>query len=101
MGEITLLQTMEDAATDSNQQSKNMLGSFLFFRGDDVEKKKVKVLSGGKETVWLFVEIAFCNINVVVMDEPTNHLDDKSKKCFEKPLLQEEIWKEHTFSFSR
>jgi ATP-binding cassette subfamily F protein 3 len=36
-GEITLLQTMEDAATDTNRP-RDMLGSFLF-RGDDVEKR--------------------------------------------------------------
>jgi ATP-binding cassette subfamily F protein 3 len=35
-GEITLLQTMEDAATDTNRSKvRDMLGSF---RGDDVEK---------------------------------------------------------------
>jgi ATP-binding cassette subfamily F protein 3 len=38
-GEITLLQTMENAATDTNRSKvRDMLGSFLF-RGDDVEKK--------------------------------------------------------------
>lgn len=38
-GEITLLQTMQDAANDTNRSKvRDMLGSFLF-RGDDVEKR--------------------------------------------------------------
>jgi ATP-binding cassette subfamily F protein 3 len=38
-GEITLLQTMEDAAADTNRMKvRDMLGSFLF-RRDDVEKR--------------------------------------------------------------
>jgi len=46
-GELTLLQTMEEAALDTNRMKvRDMLGAFLF-RGDDVEKK-VKVLSGGE-----------------------------------------------------
>jgi ATPase subunit of ABC transporter with duplicated ATPase domains len=37
-GEITLLQTMEDAATDTNRSKvRDMLGSFLFRRIDDLE----------------------------------------------------------------
>src|SRR5690554_3295266 len=46
-GEITLLETMENAANDTNRSKvRDMLGAFLF-RGDDVHKK-VKVLSGGE-----------------------------------------------------
>ena len=77
-GEITLLQTMEDAANDTNRSKvRDMLGSFLF-RGDDVEKK-VKVLSGGERNRLALCKLLLQPINVLVMDEPTNHLDIKSK----------------------
>jgi ATP-binding cassette subfamily F protein 3 len=92
-GEITLLQTMEDAATDTNRSKvRDMLGSFLF-RGDDVEKK-VKVLSGGERNRLALCKLLLQPINVLLMDEPTNHLDIKSKNVlkaalqkFEGPLL--------------
>ncbi|RYZ80089.1 MAG: ABC-F family ATP-binding cassette domain-containing protein, partial [Proteobacteria bacterium] len=64
-GEITLLRTMEDAATDSNRSKvRDMLGSFLF-RGDDVEKK-VKVLSGGERNRLALCKLLLQPINVLV-----------------------------------
>ncbi|MDV6168821.1 ATP-binding cassette domain-containing protein [Flavobacterium sp. DG1-102-2] len=84
-GEITLLQTMEDAATDINRSKvRDMLGSFLF-RGDDVEKK-VKVLSGGERNRLALCKLLLQPINVLVMDEPTNHLDIKSKNVLKAAL---------------
>ena len=84
-GEITLLRTMEDAATDSNRSKvRDMLGSFLF-RGDDVEKK-VKVLSGGERNRLALCKLLLQPINVLLMDEPTNHLDIKSKNVLKAAL---------------
>ena len=84
-GEITLLQTMEDAAMDTNRMKvRDMLGSFLF-RGDDVEKK-VKVLSGGERNRLALCKLLLQPINVLVMDEPTNHLDIKSKNVLKAAL---------------
>ncbi len=84
-GEITLLQTMEDAATDTNRMKvRDMLGSFLF-RGDDVEKK-VKVLSGGERNRLALCKLLLQPINVLLMDEPTNHLDIKSKNVLKAAL---------------
>ncbi|RXR20512.1 ABC-F family ATP-binding cassette domain-containing protein [Flavobacterium amnicola] len=84
-GEITLLQTMEDAATDTNRSKvRDMLGSFLF-RGDDVEKK-VKVLSGGERNRLALCKLLLQPINVLLMDEPTNHLDIKSKNVLKAAL---------------
>src|SRR6478609_4753351 len=84
-GEITLLQTMEDAAMDSNRMKvRDMLGSFLF-RGDDVEKK-VKVLSGGERNRLALCKLLLQPINVLLMDEPTNHLDIKSKNVLKAAL---------------
>ncbi|RVT74379.1 ABC-F family ATP-binding cassette domain-containing protein [Flavobacterium sufflavum] len=84
-GEITLLQTMEEAATDNNRSKvRDMLGSFLF-RGDDVEKK-VKVLSGGERNRLALCKLLLQPINVLLMDEPTNHLDIKSKNVLKAAL---------------
>jgi ATP-binding cassette subfamily F protein 3 len=84
-GEITLLETMENAATDTNRSKvRDMLGAFLF-RGDDVEKK-VKVLSGGERNRLALCRLLLQPINVLVMDEPTNHLDIKSKNVLKAAL---------------
>lgn len=84
-GEITLLETMENAANDSNRSKvRDMLGAFLF-RGDDVHKK-VKVLSGGERNRLALCKMLLQPINVLVMDEPTNHLDIKSKNVLKAAL---------------
>jgi len=84
-GEITLLQTMEDAANDTNRSKvRDMLGAFLF-RGDDVYKK-VNVLSGGERNRLALCKMLLQPINVLVMDEPTNHLDIKSKNVLKTAL---------------
>lgn len=84
-GEKTLLDTMFDAANDTNRSKvRDMLGAFLF-RGDDVEKK-VKVLSGGERNRLALCKLLLQPINVLVMDEPTNHLDIKSKNVLKAAL---------------
>ncbi len=86
-GEKTLLDTMLEAATDTNRSKvRDMLGAFLF-RGDEVEKK-VKVLSGGERNRLALCKLLLQPINVLVMDEPTNHLDIKSKNVLKAALKQ-------------
>lgn len=86
-GEKTLVEIMEDAATDSNRMKiRDMLGAFLF-RGDDVEKK-VKVLSGGERNRLALCKLLLQPINVLLMDEPTNHLDIKSKNVLKAALAK-------------
>lgn len=88
-GEITLLETMENAAKDTNRSKvRDMLGSFLF-RGDEVEKK-VKVLSGGERNRLALCKLLLEPINVLLMDEPTNHLDIKSKNVLKAALQKYE-----------
>ncbi|NJB81513.1 ABC-F family ATP-binding cassette domain-containing protein [Wenyingzhuangia aestuarii] len=84
-GEVTLLETMENAANDGNRAKvRDMLGSFLF-RGDDVDKK-VKVLSGGERNRLALCKMLLEPFNVLIMDEPTNHLDIASKNVLKKAL---------------
>ena len=84
-GELTVLETMENAANDGNRiKVRDMLGSFLF-RGDDVEKK-VKVLSGGERNRLALCKMLLSPFNVLIMDEPTNHLDISSKNVLKRAL---------------
>lgn len=82
----TLLQTMIDAANETNRaQVRDILGAFLF-QGDEVEKQ-VKVLSGGERNRLALAKLLLQPFNVLVMDEPTNHLDMRSKEVLKKALL--------------
>ena len=84
-GNLTLLETMQDAATDANRSRvRDLLGSFLF-RGDDVEKR-VKVLSGGERNRLALAKLMLQPFNVLIMDEPTNHLDIDSKNVLKEAL---------------
>ena len=83
--EKTVLEIMEDAATDSNRMRvRDMLGSFLF--GGDAADKKAKVLSGGERNRLALCKLLLTPFNVLIMDEPTNHLDIASKNVLKKAL---------------
>jgi ATP-binding cassette subfamily F protein 3 len=85
-GEITVLDTMLNAADDTNRiKVRDMLGAFLF-RGDDVHKK-VKVLSGGERNRLALCKMMLQPFNLLIMDEPTNHLDIQSKNVLKAALL--------------
>ena len=84
-GTKTVLDTMIDAANETNRSKvRDILGSFLF-RGDDVDKY-VRVLSGGERNRLALAKLLLQPFNVLVMDEPTNHLDIKSKNVLKEAL---------------
>jgi ATP-binding cassette subfamily F protein 3 len=84
-GSKTVLDTMIDAANETNRSKvRDILGSFLF-RGDEVEKY-VRVLSGGERNRLALAKLMLQPFNVLIMDEPTNHLDIKSKMVLKDAL---------------
>jgi ATP-binding cassette subfamily F protein 3 len=86
-GSKTVLDTMIDAANETNRSKvRDILGSFLF-RGDAADKY-VKVLSGGERNRLALAKLLLQPLNVLIMDEPTNHLDIKSKKVLKTALQQ-------------
>ena len=86
-GNKTLLETMIDAANETNRaQVRDILGSFLF-GGEEVDKQ-VQVLSGGERNRLALAKLLLQPFNVLVMDEPTNHLDMQSKEVLKRALLQ-------------
>ena len=83
--EKTVLEIMEDAATDTNRMRvRDMLGAFLF--GGEAVDKKAKVLSGGERNRLALCKLLLSPFNVLIMDEPTNHLDIASKNVLKKAL---------------
>ena len=86
-GSKTVLDTMIDAANETNRSKvRDILGYFLF-RGDAAEKY-VKVLSGGERNRLALAKLLLQPLNVLIMDEPTNHLDIKSKNVLKTALQQ-------------
>ena len=84
-GKKTVIDTMIDAANESNRfKVRDILGAFLF-RGDAVEKY-VSVLSGGERNRLALAKLLLQPLNVLVMDEPTNHLDIQSKNVLKSAL---------------
>ena len=84
-GSLTVLETMINAANETNRSKvRDILGAFLF-RGEAVDKY-VRVLSGGERNRLALAKLLLQPFNVFVMDEPTNHLDMVSKEVLKSAL---------------
>jgi len=84
-GKKTVLDTMTDAANESNRSRvRDILGAFLF--GGEEVHKQVRVLSGGERNRLALAKLLLQPFNVLVMDEPTNHLDISSKNVLKEAL---------------
>jgi len=71
-GKKTVLDTMTDAANESNRSRvRDILGAFLF---------------GGERNRLALAKLLLQPFNVLVMDEPTNHLDISSKNVLKEAL---------------
>ncbi len=83
---LTVLQTMENEATEATRSKvRTILGSFLF-SGEDVEKK-VSVLSGGERARLSLALLTLRPTNFLILDEPTNHLDMISMEVLRESLM--------------
>lgn len=72
--QLTMLEELcQTPGTHTEQEVRNLLGSFLF--SNDTVEKKIKVLSGGERMRVALAKMLLGNANFLLLDEPTNHLD--------------------------
>lgn len=77
--EKIILDELASKTIESDERIRAVLGALLFSQ-NDVEKKKIKCLSGGERARVVLAELILQKLNMLLLDEPTNHLDLPSKE---------------------
>jgi len=86
-GRLTVLEAVEEVASDEMRlRLRSLLGNFLFI-GDDVFKT-CRVLSGGERQRVAIARMLLTPANLILLDEPTHHLDLAGKEVLEEALIQ-------------
>ncbi len=75
--EKTVVEEIQSANPDIDQQRARNIAGMMMFEGDDA-LKRVRVLSGGEKNRLMLGRIIATPVNLLLLDEPTNHLDMES-----------------------
>jgi len=83
----SVIVSLDGSAKASEQQARNLAGSFLFSGSD--QDKALGDLSGGERSRAVIAGLVSSARNLLVLDEPTNHLDIPSSERLEYALSPE------------
>ena len=86
-GSLTVLEAVEEVASDEMRlRLRSLMGNFLFI-GDDVFKH-CRILSGGERQRVALARLLLTPANLILLDEPTHHLDLAGEEVLEEALIQ-------------